>query len=88
MKKHTKIYMAAFGYSVDDFMPCEICENRAVDIHHIECRGMGGNPKEDKDHIQNIMAVCRKCHEEYGDVPELREKLKEIHLKFLDIHIL
>jgi hypothetical protein len=42
MKKYTKIYLKEFDYVMDDFIPCEICSKRAVDIHHIESRGMGG----------------------------------------------
>lgn len=86
MKAHTKIYMDFYGYSVADFIGCEICGNKAQDVHHIECRGMGGDPKGTKDKIENLMAVCRKCHEENGDVPELKEMLKTIHLKHMAIY--
>lgn len=69
MKKHTKIYMDHFGYTISDFIKCEIpeCERRAVDINHIDARGMGGNPTRDKDVIDNLMATCREHHIEYGD---------------------
>lgn len=75
MKKHTKIYLDYFGYN--DFVPCETCGSRAVDIHHIDCRGMGGSKK--KDVIENLMALCRKCHIEYGDKKQYIEYLKETH---------
>jgi hypothetical protein len=29
------------------------------------------------------MAVCRKCHEKYGDKKEFKEFLKDIHLQWL-----
>lgn len=77
MKKHTKIYMQHFGYVLDDFIPCEVCGSRAVDIHHIHRRGIGGNPNADK--IENLMAVCRKCHVDYGDKKEHLEWLQTIH---------
>ena len=77
MKKHTKIYMRYFNYVRDEFIPCEVCGARAVDIHHIENRGSGG--AKNKDRIENLMAVCRSCHLEYGDVPEKVEWLKQIH---------
>lgn len=77
MKKHTKIYMKHFNYVLDDFIPCEVCGARAVDIHHIENRGSGG--ANDKDRIENLMAVCRSCHLEHGDVPEKVQWLKDIH---------
>ena len=82
MKKHTKIYMAHFDFGIEDFIPCEVCSRRAVDIHHIEARGMGGS--NEKDHIENLMAVCRECHNKYGDKVDYKPMLKEIHKKYLD----
>jgi hypothetical protein len=77
MKKHTKVYMSYFNYDVGDFIPCEVCGTTAVDIHHINCRGMGGS--QIKDIITNLMALCRKCHLEYGDKKEHIELLRKIH---------
>jgi len=78
MKNHTKVYMDYFGYGEDDFIPCEVCGNRAVDIHHINCRGMGGS--NNKDVIENLMGLCREHHLEYGDIECLKETLQELHL--------
>jgi 5-methylcytosine-specific restriction endonuclease McrA len=77
MKKHTKIYLDYFGYGIEDYVPCEICGNKAVDIHHIDCRGMGGSSKKDK--IENLMALCRECHITYGDKKQHTERLQERH---------
>jgi predicted restriction endonuclease len=82
MKKHTKIYLDYFGYGIEDFIPCESCGAKAVDIHHIEARGMGGNKEADK--IGNLMALCREHHIEYGDKKQYIEYLKEIHKDKLD----
>ena len=41
MKKHIKLYMDFFEYAEQDFIPCEMCGDKAVDVHHIERRGMG-----------------------------------------------
>jgi len=71
--------MDAFGYDTGDFIPCECCGKKAVDINHINARGMGGNPSGDKDHIENLMAVCRDCHITYGDKKEHKEMLKRQH---------
>lgn len=79
MKKHTQIYMNYFGYKDGDWIACEICEKKAVDIHHIDSRGMGGDPKGKKDVIDNLMAVCRLCHDTFGDIPEAKELLYKIH---------
>lgn len=77
MKKHVKIYLDYFGYGVDDFIPCEVCGSRAVDIHHIDCRGMGGS--KSKDEISNLQALCRQHHIEYGDKKQYIDFLKEKH---------
>jgi hypothetical protein len=65
MKKHIKIYLEHFNYDTDEFIPCEVCGCKAVDIHHIKARGMGGS--NDKDTIENLMAMCRMCHLLMGD---------------------
>jgi hypothetical protein len=77
MKSYTKTYLNYFGYALDDFIPCEVCGSRAVDIHHIECKGMGGSKL--KDDIENIMALCREHHVEYGDKKKYIDFLKGIH---------
>lgn len=79
MKKHTKIYLSHFNYDESDFIPCEVCESKAVDIHHIKARGMGGSSKADD--INNLMALCRKCHIIFGDKKAYIEYLTEIHNK-------
>jgi 5-methylcytosine-specific restriction endonuclease McrA len=71
---------------MDDFVPCEICGNRAVDVHHIENRGMGGDPTAGKDVIENLMGLCRGCHNDYGDLEEHMEFLKMRHSEYLDFH--
>lgn len=65
MQTHTKIYFDHFkiGYSQDgthDFIRCEVCHNKAVDIHHINGRWN----KEDSNKIENLIALCRRCHED------------------------
>lgn len=79
MKKHVKVYLDYFGYGAEDFIGCEVCSSRAVDIHHIEARGMGGSKKADT--IENVMALCRNCHVEYGDKKQYIDNLKAVHLK-------
>jgi len=81
MKKHTKVYMQHFGYVLDDFIECEVCRQRAVDIHHIEPRGMGGSKK--KDFIANLVALCRSCHIRAEKEKDFNEIVKVIHLTHL-----
>ena len=61
MQKHTKVYMQFFNYEEQDFVPCEMCGSRAVDIHHLERQSKFGKKKE-KDYIENLIGVCRDCH--------------------------
>lgn len=69
--------MDFFKFDVSDFIPCEVCGARATDIHHIESRGMGGTSL--KDDINNLMALCRKCHIDYGDKKQYMDFLKSKH---------
>ena len=84
MKKHVKIYLDYFSFEKCDFIPCEVCGNPANDIHHIDARGMGGS--KTKDIIENLQAVCRSCHIEYGDREYLKGALKDIHLKYMELN--
>jgi 5-methylcytosine-specific restriction endonuclease McrA len=80
MKKHTKLYLAYFGLDQSDFIACEVCGCEAVDIHHIECRGMGGS--KHADNIENLQALCRDCHIKYGDKKQFKDYLKEVHNEY------
>jgi hypothetical protein len=77
--------MNHFGYTLADFIPCEICGGQAVDIHHIEPKGMGGS--KTKDYIENLIAVCRKHHEDCHNSKDFNETAKNIHLKALKNNI-
>ena len=77
MKKHTKLYLAYFGYGEQDFIPCEYCGRQAVDVHHLIPRGMGGS--KTKDYIENLMGLCRKCHNRAEADPQFNNVLKEVH---------
>ena len=77
MKNHTKVYFKAFGYDTNSWIGCEVCGATAVDIHHIESRGMGGSKHADT--IDNLMALCRTCHTAYGDIKEHKERLQATH---------
>lgn len=60
MKKHVKTYMRHHGYAEQDFIPCEVCGAQAVDVHHIDPKGMGGS--KERDGIGNLIGLCRVCH--------------------------
>jgi 5-methylcytosine-specific restriction endonuclease McrA len=78
MKNHTKVYLKGMGYDTTDWIPCEVCQSKAVDIHHIEARGMGGSKHADT--IENLMALCRTCHHEADFGTNLKKDyLYEVH---------
>ncbi len=84
MQNHTKIYLNAYSLTIADFVACEICGRRAVDIHHIDARGMGGDPKGLKYRIENLQACCRECHNERGDKKEFMAELYSLHKFSMD----
>ncbi len=69
------------GYDQCDYIPCEIpnCGRKCVDVHHLKARGMGGIKKEYK--AEELMGLCREHHIEYGDLPQFRQWLIDIHLE-------
>lgn len=79
MRKHTSIYLEGMKYDETDFIPCEICDRKAVDIHHIDARGMGGSKTADR--LENLMALCRGCHDRWGDIKHHKDFLRDVHEK-------
>jgi len=45
---------------------------------------MGGDPQGKKDVIENIMCLCRPCHEKFGDREQYMEMLKLVHKQKMD----
>jgi len=80
MVKYKRLYAKFFGYGIDDWIPCEICGNTLNDVHHILPKGMGGT---DKDHILNLMGVCRDCHDkcDSDEIPVENQFYK--HVEFI-----
>ena len=83
MKPYTKTYMDYFGYTTADFIPCECCGAKAVDIHHIWARSVR---KDLVNEIGNLMALCRFHHNLYGDRKEARNFLIGTHLRLVLKH--
>ncbi|MCH6574666.1 MAG: hypothetical protein IH795_05610 [Bacteroidetes bacterium] len=79
MKPYIKNYFKVSGIDPYGFVPCEVCEGQCVDFHHIESKGMGGDPTKEKDKFKNIMAICRTDHEKYGDLKQWKNYLKALH---------
>lgn len=74
MQKHVKIYMDYYGFGEQDYIPCEGCGSKSVDIHHLVNRSHGG-----KDEIENLCACCRECHTKAHDDREFNTWLKIAH---------
>jgi hypothetical protein len=81
MQIYMALYMAKFGYGNTDFIPSELSGSRAVDVHHIEARSMGGTKTEDR--IENLIALTREEHLEYGDKKQFMEYLYRKHMEFM-----
>jgi hypothetical protein len=71
---------------MDDYIPCEVngCTCRAVDIHHIDRRGMGGS--KTKDYIENLVGLCRNHHDKAENDPLFNEEVRQMHLKMIRIY--
>lgn len=66
--------MDAMGYTIGDYIPCEISGSPANDIHHIIGRGKGGD-----DRIENLMSISRRNHQQYGDKVKYMKYLLMTH---------
>jgi hypothetical protein len=84
LQKHTKVYLSAFypDHCPGEYIPCERCAAKAVDIHHIDARGMGGTTAPEVP--ENLMALCKKCHMKYGDIVHYMQMLVETHVIFME----
>jgi 5-methylcytosine-specific restriction endonuclease McrA len=64
MQEHVLNYFKAFGYDQSSFIPCEWCNSASVEIHHIEPRSkFGSKRKDEQDAPDNLIALCRMCHD-------------------------
>jgi 5-methylcytosine-specific restriction endonuclease McrA len=59
-----------------------VCGKKAIDIHHVEARGLGGS--KEADAIENLMALCREDHVKFGDKKQYKDFLKEKHQEKLN----
>jgi len=86
MQKHTKIYFEYFGIGIDDYVQCEACDAaRASEVHHIDFKKMGGTSDPDIDRIENLVGVCRVCHNLCHSNKEFNELTRRKHLLYLQL---
>ena len=88
MKAYKKNYCDFFSLDQSDWIECSIkieCSGApAVDIHHIEARGMGGS--KEYDNVENLIACCRSCHTSVEGVKELKPMLVKIQAAIMENH--
>ena len=75
MKPYVKLYLDHHSLH-GEFVPCLVCNSESSEIHHISPKGMGG--KAGKDVIENLIALCRRCHIEAHE-----SKLSKAYLRSL-----
>ena len=64
-------------YVLDDVILCEHCSKVAVDIHHIDARGLGGDARGHRNQIENLIALCRSCHIKAETNKDFNNQLRE-----------
>ena len=74
MIKYKKIYLDFWNLTVADFIPCVYCSSPSIDIHHLVFKSQGG-----KDEPDNLIALCRCCHEKAHADRNFNKYLKELH---------
>lgn len=84
MQPHIKNYLESISLSIADFIPCEVCGAKSVDVHHIIPRSkFGKKRKDEQDAPANLIALCRGCHNQAHDNVLTKEFLKSIANKRL-----
>ena len=76
---YKEIYRRHFNLLPGDYVPCLICHNQSVDLHHIVRKSRGGG-----DNVQNLAPLCRKHHNEvhqYKITEELLQGLNDERIK-------
>jgi 5-methylcytosine-specific restriction endonuclease McrA len=81
MKRHIKNYLTGIGHDGMSFIPCEVCGGTGTDVHHVEPRShFGSTRKHEQDAFENLVALCRECHDKaHGvDSRDMKDMLKQI----------
>lgn len=86
MTNHLKVYLEHFKLSPGETIYSEISGKKAVDIHHLFARKRGGDPKGDKDKIENLMALTRDEHELCENNTKYNDMAKIIHARYLQLN--
>lgn len=81
MQNHCKVYHKHYNIAPGEFINCEACNSMpAVDLHHIIPRSkFGSKNKHEQDKIENIIALCRQCHDLAHAEKISKEYLQQMH---------
>jgi len=84
MDKDKKAYLDYFYplWGPDDCVLCERCGRRAVEIHHTRPKRMGGTTHEYD--VDELAAVCRKCHDFAHSSSEALGEIIRYHKIFME----
>lgn len=83
MQSYIKLYLNYFDLGEQDIITCECCQTQGrvdggnFDIHHIYGRGEG------REVINNLMALCRKCHDKAHNGKVTKSEMQLIHNYFM-----
>jgi len=76
MQNHVKNYLE--HYKPFDTPLCESCGALSCEIHHLVPRSkFGSKTKHLQDRYDNLIALCRTCHEKAHSSRAFNDKLKE-----------
>lgn len=80
LQNHIKTYFEYHGFTHQGEVMCQVCNAPAHDIHHIVPRSkFGSKRKHEQDHISNLIALCRSCHDKAHSNELTREMLEEFN---------
>lgn len=76
MKPYQKNFLTYHNLIIGEFIPCAICKSRSVEIHHISGKPMG-NKSNRYDTIENLIPLCRDCHDKCHNELISKQQCKE-----------
>ena len=82
MKKHLKIFDDFWlpELTIAQTFQCAVCNSwEGTDVHHLSAKQSGGS--KCKDYIENLICLCRKCHDRCHSDKNFNIKARIINLR-------
>lgn len=81
MQNHTKVYRDFWWdeLTLGQTEQCVMCGEWGADIHHLKNRQAGGS--KCRDTIENLICLCRSCHNRCHSDKEYNMKARVINLR-------